>query len=137
MATRFWHNSWIHEFMISWIHDWLCCNTTYFDNRSKELTKRNVFTGGWTLSNWLKFWEWQDPDTIHDFMNSWIHEFMTDYVATPHILIKTDLRNLPKGMSILDDKLWVTDWKSGNDNKILTQFMNSWIHEIMKSRIHE
>ena len=64
----------------------------------------------------------------HEFMNSWIHEFMTDYEATPHILIARDLRNLPKGMSILDDELWVTDWKSQNDNKILTQFMNSWIH---------
>jgi hypothetical protein len=25
---------------------------------------------------------------------------MTDYVATPHISIITDLRNLPKGMSL-------------------------------------
>ena len=66
--------------------------------------------------------------TTRSWHNSWIHDY---YVATPYILITTDLRNLPKGMSILEDELWVTDWKSGNDNKILTQFMISWFHEFM------
>ena len=112
----------IHEFMNSWLTMLVATPTILITTDLRNLPK------GMSILDdelWVTDWKSENDNKIlTQFMNSWIHEFMTDYVATPHILIKTDLRNLPKGMFILDDKLWVTDWKSGNDNKILTQFMN-------------
>ena len=81
---------------------------------NKELTKRNVYTGWWTLSNCLKILQWQqDPDTIHEFMNSWIHEFMTDYVATMHI-------------SITNFKLLVNSWIKFKYVYYSKAFMINW-----------
>ena len=132
MTTRSWHNSWIHEFMNSWL-------TISTPHISIKIDLRNLPKVMSILDDELWVTDWKsgtDNKIMTGFMNSWIHEFMTDYAATPHISIKTDLRNLPKGMSMLDDELWVNDWKSGNDIKILTWFMNSWIHDWLPYACH-